>query len=301
MRIGIIIKGNFNDPFTEHYSNQEIFLTDDQLLVHELERRGHAVSAVPWDSAIFRDSRRQKSFDLYLIRSPWDFLLRVNDFLEWLQLVEETALPILNPAHVVRSNISKRYLLHIAANGVLTIPTTVIAPHDEGNLTNVIENAGWNEFVIKPAVSGGAYRAYRGTTDNMTAASAAASELLQIGDVVVQKYMPNIETTGEWSFVFFNGAYSHAVRKVPKPGEWREQAQYGGQAVSATPTAALLEQAKFAEKVAANGALYARIDGIEEQGKLFVNEVELIDPRLFFATCPNAAGRFADAIESSFQ
>jgi len=41
--------------------------------------------------------------------------------------------------------------------------------------------------------------------------------------VLVQPFVPEIQSEGEWSLVFFGGAFSHAVLKVPGAGDYRVQ------------------------------------------------------------------------------
>ena len=43
-----------------------------------------------------------------------------------------------------------------------------------------------------------------------------------------QEFIPGILTCGEFSLIFFNGVFSHGVRKFNVTGDFRIQGQYGG-------------------------------------------------------------------------
>ena len=294
-RIALVIKGSFDEPFTAHYASSESgFTDDDQLLVNELAPRGHQVSGLPWDKA----DVDWNVYDLVLIRSTWDFLFRKDEFRQWLARMESEKVRLFNPVSVVCGNINKRYLLRLNQEGVTTIPTVVVEKGCAVSLTEVSASQGWSEIVIKPASFGGAYKAERGTKNLFSKLTQSAVEILQTDDLIIQKFQPEIMAAGEWSFVFFDQAFSHAVRKVPRAGEWREQAQYGGAAVKDVPSAELVNQASKARDVLGGGTLFCRVDGIESEGNLYVNEVEMIDARLFFAAYPAAAHRCSNAIEA---
>ena len=46
--------------------------------------------------------------------------------------------------------------------------------------------------------------------------------------MLVQPFLPEIQSGGELSLLFFDGVFSHAVCKRPKAGDYRVQFQYGG-------------------------------------------------------------------------
>jgi glutathione synthase/RimK-type ligase-like ATP-grasp enzyme len=49
-----------------------------------------------------------------------------------------------------------------------------------------------------------------------------------LGGVMIQEFIPEIQTTGELSLVFIRGKYSHTVCKLPKEGDFRVQGDFGG-------------------------------------------------------------------------
>jgi hypothetical protein len=44
--------------------------------------------------------------------------------------------------------------------------------------------------------------------------------------------------------------------------------------------------------------VYARVDGVEHEGRFRLMELEVVEPRLFFRLHPPAAARFAEVLRS---
>ncbi|MGA9524362.1 MAG: hypothetical protein WBV82_23100 [Myxococcaceae bacterium] len=94
----------------------------------------------------------------------------------------------------------------------------------------------------------------------------------EAGDVLVQRYLPEITTEGEWSFVFFDGRFSHAVRKRPKPGDFRVQMDHGGTVAPEVPSEAIVDDASRVIAALPARADYARVDGVDVKGRLLLME-----------------------------
>ena len=122
---------------------------------------------------------------------------------------------LVNPADVLRWNSHKGYLAEFTAKGVPTVPTRLV-PGPSTDVADQVREVPWEEIVVKPAIDGGARHAWRGLRDDPSL-SRVAERLTDHGDVVVQPFVPAI-VDGERSLVFLGGRFSHAVRKVPKPG-----------------------------------------------------------------------------------
>ncbi|MBV9435106.1 MAG: hypothetical protein JOZ44_03585 [Acidobacteria bacterium] len=121
-----------------------------------------------------------------------------------------------------------------------------------------------------------------------------ADELVR-GPLLIQQFVPEVRTAGEWSMIFIGGQFSHAVRKYPKQGDFRVQAEFGGREEPATAGSALVAAAaKILDQ--AEHTLYARVDGVEQHGQFLLMELELIEPVLFLAL-GDAAIRLARAIQ----
>jgi hypothetical protein len=62
---------------------------------------------------------------------------------------------------------------------------------------------------------------------------------------MVQPFMPEVQTLGEWSLIFLGGGFSHSVRKFPAPGNFLVHSEFGG-TVQATPASShLVEKASM--------------------------------------------------------
>jgi hypothetical protein len=114
--------------------------------------------------------------------------------------------------------------------------------------------------------------------------------------MMVQPFIAEIQTRGEWSMMFIDGQFSHAVRKTPCAGDFRVQATYGGESIAGEPPADVLASARRALDAAPSPWLYARVDGIETVSGFVLLELEMLEPSFYFGDTPTGAARFADAI-----
>ena len=205
--------------------------------------------------------------------------------------------PLWNPAPTLRWNLDKIYLRDLEQRGVAITPTAF--PADGDRLTDILSTRGWKDVVIKPRISAAGHRTMRlrGTSpDALAAAQTEMDELNAMGGALVQSFLTAIETTGEWSFIFLGGHYSHAVLKRPGAGEFRVQEQYGGTAKGGQPPSGLVDQARLVMAAVDLPWLYARVDGCEVDGRLLLMELELLEPSLFLLDGPGAPQEFARLI-----
>lgn len=265
---------------------------DDRLAVEELGRRGAEVEAAAWDDPAVRWS----AYDRVVIRSCWDYHRRLDEFLAWLDRMEEEKIPLRNPASVVRGNVDKAYLVDLAAAGLPVVPTVRLEHGTIVDFVGLLAERRWSEVVVKPSVSASAFRTLRVGRGEAAAAQGELNQLLAASGVLVQPFLAEIQTAGEWSLIFFNGEYSHAVRKRPGAGDFRVQQELGGSAEPERPAAALIEQARAVVATIRGPWLYARVDGVEIGGVFTLMELELIEPSLFLGSDPQAPARFAAAI-----
>jgi len=263
----------------------------DRLLLAELLRLGADASAVVWDDPTVR----WNDFDCVVIRSCWDYHLRLDEFLAWVGRFEGHGPALWNPASLVRVNAHKSYLRRFESEGIPIAPTVWV---EAVSLGEILAERGWAEAVVKPAVSASATGTWRVSRDG--AGSTEVVErfggMAQGQDLLVQRFLPEIVSRGEWAFIFIDGEYSHAVLKVPAAGDFRVQAELGGRAVSEPVPATLTEQAEAIARLVPRPWLYARVDGVEVEGRLVLMEVELIEPELFLELHPEASARMARAL-----
>ncbi|QNE16609.1 hypothetical protein F1D05_00195 [Kribbella qitaiheensis] len=235
------------------------------------------------------------SYDAVLLRSVWDYHTRYLEFTEWLGQLDKACVPVFNDTDLLRWNGDKRYLLELRERGVAIVPSQVAAG---ACLHEVVAGLDGQQIVIKPTVSATAHNTIRGL--------AGSGELSRaMGDLpddvyLVQPFLPEIQSEGEWSLIYLDGEYSHSVLKRPADGDYRVQSDMGGTATSADPTPAVraAADAVLAAVDSKHAPVYARVDGVVVTGRFLLMEVELIEPYLFLPQHPAADVQLATAVAS---
>jgi len=256
-----------------------------------------AAAGVPCEPAIWNAPEVDWSrFRAVVLRSVWDYFERPDEFHAWCDRLERLGVAVVNPLALVRWNQDKRYLAELAAKGVRTLPTAFFARGSQPDLAAEIARRGWGEVVLKPSVSGGAYRTYRIPAGSAASFAPQLAEILGVCAAMVQPFAPEILTDGEWSLFFFGGAFSHALVKRPAAGDFRSQPLLGASATAAEPAPAAIDEARRILELLPAPATYARIDGIHVQGRFHLMEVEAIEPYLFTAGRAGALDRYVACV-----
>lgn len=261
---------------------------ETHLLVDALAARGIEAPVLAWDG-----DHDWAKFGLVVVRTPWDYFRRLAEFLAWSERVGSRT-RLLNPPSVIAWNSHKRYLRALAGAGLPTVPTLWLA-QGRDDAAAQLRACGWDEVVVKPAVSIGAIGALRAATAD-PACCAHLRELLAAGDVMVQPFVPDVAAAGEVSLVHFGGVFSHAIRKQPAAGDYRVQDLYGGTVHPHRPDAAELALAAAVLAHAPAPTAYARVDLVRLDGRPVLMELEAIEPELFLGADPEAAARFAGVL-----
>lgn len=231
-----------------------------------------------------------------ILRSNWDYHHAIEAFTDWLDGLDAAGGRVWNSTPLVRWNLSKRYLLELAAVGIPTVPGVVLEADASSRLGAVLAARGWRHAVVKPVVSASAHDTMLiedGEIDRVVEALAVGA-IRQ--PVLVQPFVEEIRTRGEWSVVFVDGVMTHTVLKRPGPGEFRVQQHLGGSVEARPAGATVVAAARQALQALPLPPLYARIDGVETPDGFQVMEVELNEPGLFFDLAPTAARTLADAL-----
>ena len=113
--------------------------------------------------------------------------------------------------------------------------------------------------------------------------------------VLVQEFIPEV-AAGEIAGVFFDGAFSHGLRRVPAAGDFRVNSQYGGRMDPAPLDDATIAAMTRVLALLPSPPLYARIDGVLREGRFVLMEVEVNEPALGLHLVPGACDRFAEAL-----
>jgi glutathione synthase/RimK-type ligase-like ATP-grasp enzyme len=268
------------------------FFIYDGLAHDPLRRRGVEVETLSWRAPGVDWTR----FDAVVVRSTWDYQADAERFLSVLEEIASATI-LLNSLEVVRWNLDKRYLLDLERAGVPIVPTRVVTSATPDSIrTAAAELGDPSALIVKPTVSANADHTHRLRRGDVHALSRAVADLAG-HQVLVQPFMERIVDEGELSLFYFDGRFSHAIRKIPAPDDFRVQEEHGGRLAPIDPSPELLDRGRVALRALPFETLYARIDLVPAGGDdLVLMEVELIEPSLYFQLDAGAADRFADAL-----
>lgn len=277
------------------YHIQEKYIStigdEEFTLLNFLLNKGLSIERVIWNDPLID----WKNYNLAILKSPWDYTEHISEFKQWLDHLESLGLKLLNPFDKVRWNVDKHYLKEIADAGLPIISSLFIEKGSRLNLTELLSSLNTKKLIIKPCISAGARHTYILTEENFTDYQEQINNLLKEESLIAQPFMEEI-TKGEWSFLFFNGVYSHCLLKTPKNGDFRVQHYYGG-SVKAEQTVDkhILSAKAYVDKFA-EGCLYARVDGLIVNDELHLMELELIEPYLFLDTYSKSMNNYYQAL-----
>lgn len=260
----------------------------DAVFARALRDQGADVAAAAWNG----DQQAFEDVDAAIIRSAWDYQETPKVFAEWFGTLAAN-MPVFNPAAMMQRNLSKRYLLDLQAAGVSIPPLKLVEPTAE-SIAAAMDSLKLQTAVVKPEVGATSSGLSVVRRADRAGIFRAAEKMAMPG--LVQALAPEIESAGETSFIFIDGAFTHAVTKRPKQGDIRCQAEFGGTAELVSPAGWAVDEAVRILNMLPETPLYARIDAIVLDEGLQLMEVELIEPELFFTYCPDAAVRLAAAL-----
>jgi glutathione synthase/RimK-type ligase-like ATP-grasp enzyme len=269
---------------------------DDRMLLHELRARGLTVSVGVWSDPRVNWAQAR----LCLVRSTWDYYRRYHEFIAW---VERTAslTTIRNHPRLLRWNAHKSYLRDLERLGVPIVPTAWLERGERCSLGDFAAVRGWRDLVLKPARGAAAHDVtlVRGDAASLAAGQTRLDALLETEDVLVQPYLEAVVSYGERALIFLGGRYSHAV--VKKPFD-RVLVVGDEPSLSVESTPEEIDVANRAIAAVPGEHLYARVDLLnDDDGRVRVSELELIEPGLYFAVHEPARRNFADAVERELE
>lgn len=273
---------------------------DLDVLLAALRAQGVEVDAPVWHD----ETVDWAGYDLVVIRSPWDYVERYDEFMAWLDRTGEVT-RILNEPATVRWNIDKRYLDDLSALGVPCVPTTFCTSvrEAEAAITAVAEG----RVVVKPSVSAGSR-----DTGLFDPGDAKAVELARriVGNgrtVMVQPAVERVIQSGEHGLFFFNGEYSHAFHKGPLLAPGGEyvggEVQHDAITRGNPAPAEIALGTRAVAAVAEHGLglpLYARVDVVPGDAPQLI-ELELFEPALWTSRVPEAVEAFVKAVRQQLE
>lgn len=286
MKIAIITYDNKGS-----YASNEV--DEDVMIEKILSDLGIGFSFEIWSDP----SVNWKEYSLLLVKSPWDYFDRYEEFKTWCKKIKDYGIPSLNAMDTILWNSDKWYLREIQEKGFPIVPTQYLNKKAPLHLESYFKKFNTDTIVIKPTVSGGAKNTLKLDLQNWQEHRDSIQTWLEEEDFMVQPFVEEIANTGEYSYLFFNGKFSHAVLKSPKKGEFRVQHFFGGEIHPITP---LQEELNYMQQIVdtfASDTLYARVDGVWTEGVFYLMELELIEPYLFLFISKEARENYKKAIE----
>ncbi|MEM9531211.1 MAG: hypothetical protein AAGA23_09840 [Pseudomonadota bacterium] len=264
--------------------------TDDHLAAAPLRELGWDVDWCSW--------RRPTDWSRYagvVIRTPWDYIEDEAGFRSVLASID-AATRLANPLSVVRWNLNKSYLKELIARRLPVLPSRWFPELTSAQqLDALFEHWGVEELVVKPELGANAYDTYR-----LKRGGQPPLDRFRARPCLVQPFATEILSQGEYSLFYFGGRFSHAIRKLPRAGDFRVQEEHGGQLNAITPDESLRNTAERLLAAVANPLLYARVDLVSWANEYRLMELELVEPSLYLRLDPAAAARFAAAIDRWF-
>ncbi len=263
----------------------------DLLYASALQDLGAIVEAVPWNGT---QDYRLSEYDAAVLRSNWDYHDNVPEFKSWLRSVDDSDAVLLNPCKDVLYFLDKRSLLELQANGVPMGKVRAV-DCDADAVRSVLAEESWEKAVLKPVYGASGRGVELVQKEDAEAAVDRLKRDVGPRDLLVQEFLPEIQS-GEIQMVFFNGNFSHAVRKIPAAGEFRTNSKHDPVVENYYPDDTSIQSARTILLSLDSVPLYARVDGVLRDGQFILNELEVNEPGLWLDRAgPDAAAWFAQA------
>jgi O-ureido-D-serine cyclo-ligase len=292
-------------------SAREALALDEDMepLAVALREAGAEVATPFWDDAAVD----WRSYSAAVLRSTWDYVERIDEFLPWAERCAQQTV-LLNPPAVVRWNTDKHYLLELARQGIPVVPTRFVEPGSiaarqieqflggGADALTAGQADSFAEFVVKPSIGAGSKDTARYRRHEVARATDHLARLLAQGrSAMLQPYLGRVDEVGETALIYLGGEFSHAIRKGPllRAGAALVAGLFAPEQITPRqpPSDELAVARQAYAALGSSRPAYARIDVIRDaDDSPVVLELELTEPSLFFAHAPGSAQRFARVV-----
>lgn len=257
-------------------------------MARALAAEGVTPEETPWSS-----DADLTGFDLVLPLNAWGYHRAHARWLAKCAAWTTEGVRLMNPASVLRWNADKGYLGRLWDAGAPAIPTVYVDRPTPEDVVAAAARFGVDRLVVKPSVSASAFRTILVSPGDPLDGGPQ-------GAALIQPFLPSVGTQGEVSLLYFAGRFSHAVRKVARPGDFRVQPEYDSTVTGYVPMADELAAAERVLEAVEEPLLYARVDFVRDlEDKPALIEIELIEPDLYLGYEPEAGARFARAVRGA--
>ena len=274
----------------------EDYFVWDNLLIQPFSQHGVHVDVISWHAIDIDWSQ----YDAVIVRSTWDYQEHADAFIDKLIEITKHDTVLINPLSLMQWNISKRYLQILQTQGITIIPSVFFASVAISDIYAQFAYFDTQEIIIKPLISANSDNTFRLDHTNLMAQAGPLSNIFSTTPCVIQPFLDSVINEGEYSLFYFNGEYSHTIRKVPKSGDFRVQEEHGGELITVIPDERQLSAAAKVLAALPEKSLYARVDLIrnpraQKDDIWQLMEVELIEPSLYFNMDEASPERFVQA------
>ncbi len=275
--------------------NTDGWAIDSDLSFEPMQALGWSIDMVPWRTP----GVDWEKYEAVYICTPWDYPDDPDSFLSVLESIDRSRAILVNDMALVRWTIPKTYLRDLESRGAAIVPSIWCDQFDPDALAGFFDAHQSDKIIVKPVVSTNAHNTFLLETP-------VAAELVEELEIiftqrpfVVQPFMENVRTEGEFSLFFFSNEFSHAILKTPKDDDFRVQEERGSSIVSKEPESALLETATNVLRLVNPMPVYARCDFIRgPDGRFLLMELEVIEPSLYLRMDSESPTRFARAFDA---
>ncbi|XP_069705571.1 cycloserine biosynthesis protein DcsG-like [Periplaneta americana] len=293
------------------HSGPEHTSSDIVAIQGKMSDAGFECDVQDWDDPHVRWSQ----YSMIILTSLVDYVEQAEEFLLWVKNLEASQNPcrLRNNPRMIRWNCNKKYLLDLESRGI-RIPVTIwldptcTEKEDIGKkIHNGLQKYGGavKEIIVKNIVGAGGEEVWKCETNDGRALDKIQQQLMSPGGrfgVMVQQFLPEILTYGEWSLIYFDKEFSHAAIKKPAANqttEFRVQNHYGGtfEIVSCDRVPkALIDFGHSVISTVEDDLLYARVDVVMlADNTPCLMELEVLDCFLFLSE-PSHMDKYFSAI-----
>lgn len=272
--------------------NLQRFKCYDKLLIEPMKKNGWLASEISWRNK----SVNWNSFDAVIVRSTWDYQSDPNKFISVLTKINDSSAHLENDFEMMKWNMNKYYLRDLTNKNILTVETIWENEFQLEKIIKYFSILNTNEIIIKPNISASAQNTFRIKSDELIKKSKKLEAIFSNREFMIQPFMSNIISEGEYSLFYFNGQYSNAILKTPKSKDFRVQEEHGGTIVPIKPDSSLKHETENILSKLNTTPLYARVDFVRTSSDDFaLMELELIEPSLYFNLDEKSPERFVNA------
>lgn len=292
--IVILTEDRYDGIITPKDSNEEDILTEDALIQKSFEKIGLKVFRTSWSNPDFDWTSTRAAF----FSTTWDYFDRYEEFSKWLEDIRSKTL-LINPYETIKWNLDKHYLNDLEEAGINVPETIFVEAGKDIDLLQLFNKSGWKETVLKPAISGAGRHTYRLNKNSVTKYENIFSELLKNESMMLQEFQENVISKGEVAYMVMGNKFTHAILKKAKKGDFRVQDDFGGTVELYDASQKEIDFALNTVAKCGKETTYARVDVIyDNNNKLAVTELELIEPELWFRFKNSAADDLAKEVMS---